>query len=381
MLKQRLYAPGPVEVPPQVLEAMARPTIHHRTQAFSDMFVAVRQKLAELVCVTGEDVLILAGSGTSAFEAGFLACVPKGAKVLGINAGKFGERWVKLAQTYGHDVIEMKLEWGDVADPEALRALLKANPDIKAIMTTHSETSTGALHDIKSLAKVVQQESPEALFLVDCVTSLSVAEIRPNEWGLDGVFSGSQKGLMLPPGLGFAWLSEKAWSQSESLNPSFYLDLRKERAAQQKGQTAYTPAVNLIYGLNVVLDSLITEGIENVWQRRERLNTAILKAAQILGCRPYAKRASPAVAALYAPEDIDAPAIVQGFAKRDMRIAGGQDHAKPVLFRPSALGYVDKYDVIILVAALEEVLQELGLKLSYGQAVAKAMKLLNEAEG
>jgi len=224
-------------VPPQVLEAMARPVIHHRTQAFTDLFIEAREKLAELACVKGEDVLILAGSGTSAFEAGFLASVPKASKVININAGKFGERWGKLARTYGHEVIELKLEWGEVAEAEALRALLSEHKDCSAVMTTHSETSTGALHDIETLAKVVQQETPDALFLVDCVTSLSVAEIRPNEWGLDGVFSGSQKGLMLPPGLGFAWLSEKAWAKSKQLNPSFYLDLRKERTSLEEGIT------------------------------------------------------------------------------------------------------------------------------------------------
>ncbi len=375
MQKQRLYAPGPVEVPQEILEAIARPTIHHRTPAFQELFLRTRKKLAELTGVPNEDVLILAGSGTSAFEAGFLASVPKGTKVLGINAGKFGERWVKLAQTYGHEVIEYKLEWGEVADPEVLRGLLKQHTDVTAVMTTHSETSTGALHDVEALAKVVQEETPNALILVDCVTSLSVSEVKPKAWGLDGVFSGSQKGLMLPPGLGFAWLSERAWSGTK-LNPSFYLDLHKERKAQAKGQTAYTPAVNLIYGLEVALDRLLSEGMSNVWQRRASLNQALLDSAELLGCKPYAKRPSPAVAALYAPEGIVAPAIVKGFAKRGLRIAGGQDHAKPVLFRPSVLGPHDAFDVITVVSCLEAVLKDLGLEFESGVAVKQALKLL-----
>ena len=378
MFKPRLYAPGPVEVAPQVLAALSRQVVHHRTEAFKTLFIKVREQLAEVACVPGEDVLVLTGSGTAAFEAGLLACVPKGAKVLGINAGKFGARWVKLAYTYGLEVAELSLEWGQVASPAALRDLLKQHPDVAAVMTTHSETSTGALHDVQALAEVVHEETPDALFLVDCVTSLSVTELRPNEWGLDGVFSGSQKGLMLPPGLGFAWLSERAWARDENLLPSFYLDLRKERKSQGQGQTAYTPAVNLVYGLEASLELLLEEGIENVWARRERLNRAVLVGAEAVGCIKYAERVSPAVAALRAPENLDAPDIVKGFAQRGVRIAGGQDHAKPVLFRPSVLGYADAYDAVAVVAVLEDVLRELGEKVDYGQGVSAALQDLNE---
>ncbi len=375
MYKPRLFAPGPVEVPAQVLSAMARPTVHHRTPEFKEIFLRTREKLADVCCVSGEDVLILAGSGTSAFEAGFLASVPKGTKVLGIDAGKFGERWIKMASTFGYEVIDLKFDWGKVAEPERLRETLKANPDIGVVMTTHSETSTGTLHDVKALAKVVKEENPDALILVDCVTSLGATEIRPNEWRLDGVFSGSQKGLMLPPGLGFAWLSKRAWSQ-QNLSPSFYLDLRKERKSQTKGETAYTPAVNLIYGLETSLDMHLEEGLDNVWRRRERFNNAIIAGAKAVGCQPYAERPSPAVAALYAPEGISAPDIVKGFTKRGMRIAGGQDHAKPVMFRPSALGYLDDFDVISISVALEASLRDLGHVFEQGAAVVATMKAL-----
>ena len=375
--KPRLLAPGPVEVPPQVLAATAEPMIHHRTEVFKQLFVEVREKLAQVAQVPGEDVLILAGSGTAGFEAGLLACVPRGRKVIGINAGKFGERWVKLARHYGYEVVEMDLEWGQVAQPDAVRDLLKDHPDTAAVMTSHSETSTGALHDIEGIARVIQEVTPDALFLVDCVTSLGVAELRPKEWGLDGVFSGSQKGLMTPPGLAFAWLSERAWA-SEGDTPTFYLDLRKERKNQQQGQTAYTPAVSLVAGLNVALDMLLEEGIESVWARRERMNRAILEAGEVLGCRAYAERISPAVAALRAPEGIEAPAIIKGFAKRGVRIAGGQDHAKPVLFRPSIMGYADLYDVVTIVAVLEDVLRELGREVKYGEAVGQALKILSD---
>ncbi len=378
MYKPRLYAPGPVEVPPQVLEATARPTLHHRTEAFKELFLRTRANLADLACVPGEDVLILAGSGTAAFEAGFLACVPRGAKVMGVNAGKFGERWIKLARHYGREVVELRLKWGRAAHPDEVKALLEQHPDIYAVMTTHSETSTGVLHDVEAISQAVREATPDALVLVDCVTSLGAAELRPKDWGLDGMFSGSQKGLMLPPGLAFAWLSERAWARREDLTPSFYLDLRKERKSQREGQTAYTPAVNLVYGLEIALDMLLAEGLEPLWARRELLNRAVLEGAQRLGCRPYAERASPACAALYAPEGVAAPDIVKSLAKRGMRIAGGQDEAKPVLFRPSLLGYADHYDAATLVAGLEDALRELGQNAPYGSGVARALEVLGE---
>ena len=376
MFKPRLYAPGPVEVPPQVLEAVSRPVVHHRTPEFKELFLRTRKKLAEVACVPGDDVLILTASGTAGFEAGLLACVPRGAKVAGINAGKFSERWVKLARHYGFDVAELTLSWGQAAGPEAVRAFLQANSDVKAVMTAHSETSTGVLHDVQAIAAVVKGTVPDALFLVDTVTSLGVSELRPKAWGLDGIFSGSQKGLMTPPGLAFAWLSERAWVRSENLLPTFYLDLRKERSQQRAGQTAYTPAVGLVAGLEVALEMLLAEGLENVWSRRETLNRAVLAGAAALGCRPYAERPSAATAALYAPEGVAAPDIVKGFSARGMRIAGGQDDAKPVLFRPSVMGYADRYDALTIVAALEEILLELGQDVSPGQGLAAALNVL-----
>ena len=376
MFKPRLYAPGPVEVPPQVLEAVSRPVVHHRTPEFKELFLRTRQKLAEVACVPRDDVLILTASGTAGFEAGLLACVPKGAKVAGINAGKFGERWVKLARHYGFEVAELTLPWGQAADPEAVQAFLQAHPDVAAVLTAHSETSTGVLHDVQAIAAVVKETVPDALFLVDTVTSLGVSELRPKDWGLDGIFSGSQKGLMTPPGLAFAWLSERAWTKTDDLLPTFYLDLRKERPQQRAGQTAYTPAVGLVAGLEVALEMLLAEGLENVWRRRETLNRAVLVGAAALGCKPYAERPSAATAALYAPEGVAAPEIVKGFSARGMRIAGGQDDAKPVLFRPSVMGYADRYDALVIVAALEEILRELGQDVSPGRGLTAALNVL-----
>lgn len=378
-MKLRLYAPGPVEVPPAVLEATSRPVPHHRTAAFKEVMLQVREGLAKIACVSGEDVIILAGSGTSAFEAGLLASVPRGAKVIGLAAGKFGERWVKLARHYGYTVVEHTVTWGQDFDLSELVPLLQAHRDAYAVTVVHSETSTGVLHDVAAIAATVRGSLPAALVLVDAVTSLGVTELRPRDWGLDGVFAGSQKGLLTPPGLAFAWLSERAWASERNLNPSFYLDLRKERTQQRQGQTAYTPAVSLVIGLKVALAMLLEEGPERVWTRRERLSRAVLAAGEAVGCQVFAERVSPAVAALLAPDGLDAPAIVKGFAARGARIAGGQDHLKERLFRPSMMGYADGYDAVTVAAILEDVLRELGLDIGYGQAVGAAMRVLAEA--
>lgn len=376
MFRDRLFAPGPVEVPPEVLAAMARPVVHHRTAGFRTLFGAVRTKLADVALVPGDDVLILAGSGTSAFEAGLLACVPAAAKVVAVGGGKFGERWAGLARTFGFEVIEIDVAWGRAADSARLAEVLAEHRDAAAVTITHSETSTGVLHDVERLAATVRAQTPDALVLVDCVTSLSVTPVQPKEWDIDGVFFGSQKGLMLPPGLAFAWLSERAWSRDRNLVPSFYLDLRRERARQRRGETAYTPAVNLVFGLDVALDLLLAEGMERVWSRRERTNRAVLAAGEAMGLIGFAERVSPAVAAMRTPAGIHAPDVVTAAAARGARIAGGQDDAKPYLLRPSVMGWLDGYDAVALAAVLEDALRSVGANPPVGAGPSAAMEVL-----
>jgi aspartate aminotransferase-like enzyme len=299
--------------------------------------------------------------------------------VLALHAGKFGERWAALARHHGYEVKEMALAWGEAVDASQVADSLRNHPDVTAVLAVHSETSTGTLHDIQAIAKAVRDTVPDALLLVDCVSSLSVAELRPREWQLDGIFSCSQKGFMSPPGLSVAWLSERAWESGAKLKTGYYLDLRKERISQRDGQCAYTPAVNLFYALEVALEMLLAEGIETVWYRRANHNLAVLEGAEAIGCRRFAARVSPAVAALHAPEKIMAPAIVQGFAARGVRISAGQDHTRDVLFRPSVLGYADAYDAVLLVAVLEDVLRELGWEVQHGVGVAAAMRKLDSS--
>jgi aspartate aminotransferase-like enzyme len=382
MLKPRLLAPGPVEVPPAVLEAMARPVVHHRSDAFVALFGRVRRQLAEVASVRGDDVLIVTGSGTSGFEAGLLAVVPSGGTVLSLSAGKFGERWASMSRRFGFHVVELSAAWGSAIAPERVREALRSNPGIDAVTTTHSETSTGVLHDVEGIARVVREEAPDALMLVDAVTSLAVTELRPHEWGLDGVFSGSQKGLMVPPGLAFAYLSQRAWERSDALAagnalvPSYYLDLRRERERQRAGQTGTTPAVSLIQALDVALGMLLEEGLEAVWRRRAALNEALLAAGEAAGMARYAERPSPAVAALRTPEGMPAPEVTRLLAAQGVRIGAGQDAAKAHLLRPSVLGYCDRFDVVTLAAALEDAARTLGVDVPFGAATAAALRSL-----
>lgn len=381
-LKQRLLAPGPVSVPPAVLEAMARPVVHHRSGAFRELFMGVRGKLAEVAMVPGEDVLLVTGSGTAAFEAALLSCVPAGGTVLSLHAGKFGERWAAMARRFGLEVVELARPWGTAVEPERVRDALRAAPRVAAVMTTHSETSTGVLHDVAAIAAVTREEAPDALLIVDAVSSLAAAELRPAAWGIDVLVAGSQKGLMVPPGLAFCYLAERAWRRSDelaargALPPSYYLDLRAERDRQRHGQTGTTPAVSLVAGLDVALDMLLGEGIEAVWEERARLNEALLRAGEAIGMTRYAERPSPAVAALRTPDGVAAPDVTRALGAAGVYVGGGQDAAKAHLVRPSVVGWADRYDVIVLAAALEDALRSLGRDVAFGAGAAAALRSL-----
>lgn len=377
-VKARLYAPGPVEVPPPVLAAMARPVTHHRAPAFRELLLRVRGQLAEVFLVPGDDVLVLTGSGTAGFEAALLACVPQGAPVLALHAGKFGQRWANMARRFGYDVHEVPAPAGADVDMAALAEALARTPDVAAVTVVHSETSTGALTDVRAVAAAVRAAHPDALVVVDAVTSLAAAELRPREWDLDVVVSGSQKGVMAPPGLAFAWLSERAWARGDGLPPSYYLDLRRERAKQREGQNAFTPAVTLVAGLEVALDMILERGVEAVWRERGQWNAALLAAGAAIGLERFARRPSPAVAAMTTPAGVEAPALVRHLRERGITIGGGQDELKPRLVRPSLLGWADRYDVVVLAAALEDAMRAVGAPPTRGSAVAAAMEALDE---
>lgn len=379
--RERLLAPGPVEVPAAVLEAVARPVPHHRTTAARETFLSARTRLAEVFCVPGDDVLIVTGSGTAGFEAALVGSVPAGGTVLALHAGKFGERWAGMAERLGYAVERFGSGAGVEFDTQALTARLRALPELAAVTLVHSETSTGALHDVRALAALVRAERPEALVLVDAVTSLASAELWPRDWDLDAVVSGSQKGVMTPPGLAFVWLSERAWRRgAKSSQPRYYLDLHRERRKQAAGETAYTPAVSLVAGLDVALGLLLAEGVDAVWRRRATLNAGLLAAGVALGMRPLAQRPSPAVAALLVPEGVGAPAVVAAAMARGAVIAGGQDELKPVLIRPSLLGNADRYDALGAAQLIEDALADVWAAAPRGVAAPAALRAMDGVE-
>jgi aspartate aminotransferase-like enzyme len=376
MLKRYLLAPGPTPVPPEVLLAMAKPMIHHRAPEFDKVFGEVRDDLKWLF-QTRNDVLILASSGTGGMEGAVSNFLSPGDKALTINGGKFGERWTKLCKTFGAQVHEIKVEWGRAVDPQAVADQLKKDPGIKAVYVQASETSTGVAHDIKALADIVKGYE-ETILVVDAITALGVLDLKTDAWGLDVVVTGSQKALMLPPGLAFVSASEKAWRLADKAkNAAFYFNLKKERDSQQKNQTAYTPAVSLLLGLKEVLNILKGEGLEAIFARHALLARAMREGVQNAGLALFPKeRPSDALTAITAPDGVDGQAVYKNLRTQyGMTAAGGQDHLKGKIFRISHMGYIDSFDVITALAAVEMVVKGLGFPVKLGSGVAKAQEI------
>ncbi len=380
--KLMLMIPGPTPVPEQVLLAMAKHPIGHRSGDFGKIMAEVTQGLKWLH-QTQNDVLILAASGTGAMEAGIINFLSPGDRVLVGTNGKFGDRWAKVCETYGLTVERVTAEWGKQLDPEEFRSRLEADADkqIKAVIITHSETSTGVLNDLEAINRHVKAHG-EALIIVDAVTSLGAANVPIDEWGLDVVGSGSQKGFMLPPGLGFVSVSAKAWKAYETAKlPRFYLDLGKYRKDAAKNSTPFTPPVNMFYGLQVALKMMQAEGLENIFARHQRHTNATRAAMKALGMPLFAadQAASPAITAV-APVNVDSEQIRSILRKKfDIALAGGQDHLKGKIFRIGHLGFVCDRDILTAVGAIEAALQELGCEnLNPGAGVAAAAGVLSQ---
>ena len=378
MKKYQLMAPGPTPVPSHVLLAMAEPMIHHRAPEYLTLFTDVREGLKRLF-QTSQDVVPLTSSGTGALEATLVNTVSAGDTVIVIHAGKFGERWLELTRAYGVKAIELSAPYGETIDAARLEDALEKNPGAKAVFTQHSESSTGVLHDVKSYAAVTARH--QAILVVDAVSSLGIADLPMDAWGIDVVLAGSQKGLMLPPGLAFCALSEKAWAATKtSTLPKYYFDLAKERAANHKNDARFTPAVSIVVGLREVLRMLEAEGYPNVFRRHDRLARATRAGVEALGLGMFAKATpTPSLTAVVAPRGIDSEAIVAAYSKtHNITIAGGQAEMKGKLFRLGHMGYAAEFDVISALAALEMVLAELGQPVDFGAGVRGAQKVFAE---
>jgi aspartate aminotransferase-like enzyme len=379
MDKQYLLAPGPTPVPPEILQRMAEPIIHHRAPVFEKVLEEVREGLKYLFR-TKKEVLIFASSGTGAMEGAVTNTLSAGDKAIVVEGGKFGERWSNICKAYGVKANILPVEWGQAINPALIAQALQADPSIKAVFTQATETSTGVLYPIKEIAEIVSRY-PGTILVVDAISHLGAVELPMDEWKLDIVVTGSQKALMLPPGLAFAALSDKAWEfAGKSTLPKFYFDFKKELKNLTQNQNAYTPAVSLIMGLAASLQKIKSEGLENIFARHAQLAKATREAMLALGLKLYAPQAfSNAVTAVVAPQGVDGQKVVKILRdKHNLTIAGGQDQAKGKIFRIAHLGYVDKFDVIMGVAAVEMTLKELGYAVEMGKGVQAAMQVLSK---
>jgi len=378
-LKQYLLIPGPTPVPPEVLSALSHPMINHRSADFKAVLSEVTEGL-RWAYQTKNDVLILTASGTGAMEAALVNTLSPGDKVLIVNIGAFGSRFVKIAKAYGLSVDEMKIERGKSADPKAVEQKLKddKNKEIKAVVFQQNETSTGVLNDVKAIAEAVRSHG--ALSIVDAVSGLLTADLKVDEWGLDVVASGSQKAFMVPPGLSFISMSERAWKACEaSKMPRFYFDLNAAKKFAATGETPWTPCLTIAFGLQVSIKMLQKEGLENVFKRHEKLSNAVRAGVKALGFGLLADEqcASKAVTAVVPPAGIDAEALRKAAREQyGVVLAGGQEDLKGKIFRIGHLGYVDKMDIITAFSALEMVGSQMGAKIKMGNAVAAVEETL-----
>jgi aspartate aminotransferase-like enzyme len=378
MRKYQLMAPGPTPVPSPVLLAMAQPMIHHRTPEYEALFAEVRAQLQWLF-QTAQDVVLLSCSGTGAMEAAIVSTLSPGDPVAIIRAGKFADRWAEIARVHGLPIVDLEAPYGETVAPGRLAETLRARPEIKAVLAQHSETSTGVLHDVRGYAEVTRGTG--AILVVDAVSSLGIADLPMDAWGVDVVVAGSQKGLMLPPGLAFCALSEKAWGlAAASRLPKYYFDLGAERRAGARNDVRFTPAVGIVVGLREALRLMQAEGLAQVFRRHDRLARATRAGVEALGLRPFARATpSPAVTAVTAPAGVDGETIVAAYARaHDITIAGGQGEMKGRVFRLGHMGYAAECDVIIAIAALEQVLAQLGVPVDFGGGVRAAQKVFAE---
>ncbi len=375
MRKPRLMTPGPAPVPEDVLLELARPVIHHRSAEAKQVITEAVGGLKE-VFQTKNDVVILTASGTGAMEAAAVNTVPKGGKALVLNAGHFAQRWANICKAFGINAVSVDFEWGQPVDPQRVANALKDNPDTVCVMGTLSETSTGTGHPVAEIGKIVAQT--DAVFAVDGISGVGAMECRTDEWNIDLLCVGSQKALMLPPGLAFVAVSPKAWAKVDAFQaPAFYFDLKAARAKVAEFDTPYTPAHTLILALNTSLKRIKAEGVENVWTRHRRMSEACQAGVQALGLELFSARPAEGLTAFHVPSGLKDTDIRKKLSDRfGITVVGGQAKLKGKIIRIGHMGYTDELDVISGLAALEMVLSELGFEVEPGRAVTAAQQVL-----
>lgn len=379
MLKKRLMTPGPTQVPEEALLALARQVAHHRTPEFRALFAEVLAGLKE-VFQTSSDVIVLASSGTGAMEAAVTNVVPRGGKAIVLDAGNFAHRWVNICQAYGIEVVRHAVEWGEAVQPDDVAALLEKHPDTVAVYGTLMESSTGVGHDVKAIAQVVAPT--KALYVVDGISGAGVMECRTDAWGIDVLVVGSQKALMMPPGLAFLAVSEAAWKQIETVKPqAYYFDLKQHRKKIKEGpDTPWTPAHTMIAALAENLKLIRAAGMEAIWERARVLSRATRAGVAAIGLEPFAARPADGLTAVRFPEGLDGSKFTKLLETRfGIKVAGGQGDLKGKIFRIAHMGIVDELDILSTLSAIELVLDEMGRTVEFGASTAAACQVLAEA--
>lgn len=367
--KQRLLTPGPTPLLPKALHAMMGSDIHHRTEDFRKLYKQVLTDLKEIMGTKESDVIIMVASGTGGLEAAATNCLSPGNKVIICSAGKFGERFENIAKAFGLNAVTLKAEYGDVVTPDRVGTALAENPDAKAVMVQASETSTGAMHDVKAMGTLVKKTG--AILIVDAITGLGTMPLDIDGWGLDIVAGGSQKSFMIPPGLAFVSVSPKAWKAMDSAKlPRFYFDLKREQKNAVNGESAWTPNTSLLLAMGEALSYIKQLGMDKLVENAELLALAMREAAVAMGLKLFSSAPGNSVTAIRAPEGMDSGVIVKEFRNRfGAIIANGQGTMKGQIFRIAHLGYFDFVDLFAMVAALEVILNANGFKVPYGAGV------------
>ncbi len=374
-MKVRLFTPGPTPVPEETLLELAKPVGYHRSAEAKAVLGEMTEDL-KYVFQTTNTVLTLTSSGTGGMDAAVSSSLAAGEKAILLTAGRWGERWRGVLKAYGIDIVAVEVPYGKAVTPEMLDAALKAHPDAKAVLATLSETSTGVGHDLEAFGKLVSKT--DAILIVDAISGLGAMECHTDKWHLDIVVTGSQKALMLPPGLAFVSVSEKAWKKIDATPVrNFYLDLRRYRKSIAENDTPFTPANTLIKAQRASLKRIRAEGIENLWARHARMAAAAQAAVKAMGLQLFAERPNNGLTVITVPAGVDGTATLKGMEKKyGYKLADGQDNMKGKIWRLSHMGYTDAFEVLGAFAAMELVLIESGFPLQPGSGVAAFQKSL-----
>ncbi|KAA3661509.1 MAG: alanine--glyoxylate aminotransferase family protein [Calditrichaeota bacterium] len=377
-MRPRLFTPGPTQISEEVVHAMAQNMVHHRSPQFKEFFAETSNMLRQFF-KTQNDVLTLTSSGTGGMEGAVINFLKRGDKVVTIEGGKFGQRWGEISRAYGLDVVAIEVEWGSAISPDAVKAVLARHENVKAVMFTHSETSTGTLFDVQGIAKVVRENS-DAITIIDGVTSVGVMPFYMDEWDLDVVVAGSQKGTMIPPGLAFVAVSERAWQRAESSDlPNYYLNLKKARKALHNQTTPFTPATMLLIGLNESLTTFLSNGHEHYWNKYAALSYAVRTGLTAAGLEVFSKQPTHALTAIKIPDGVDGQKFVKILRDNyNVTVAGGQEFLKGKIFRVAHMGHYDHLDMMAFVAVMELAFRDIGHPLEPGVATQNVQKAYME---